>query len=370
MPRLALALALAAVLACAHAPVPQGPPPLPAASVLAFAPGGERLALATASGELLVADVATGRVDARLARTAAPRELVWLPDGSRLVLVEDASVSLWTPGEPERTLRLGPAGAPFRVALAPDGRALAVSGLADGTVALVDARTGVQRSALRGHRQPASDVAWSADGRIATAARDRTLRVWDATTERPLEIVESEAGAPVSVAFGANGVLAWWARGTQRAELRGPGETPPRAVPVAAPIEDAALSADGELFAAATVGALTIWRTGATPTPADGGAIIAAGLAWSPGRRLTLRTGDGEVALFDPNLGGLVSLAGVPCHPPGWREVRAGSGTGLGAFAWAPGGEDVALSPAAGGVVVCRPRVPLRAPPRPAAPRR
>jgi WD40 repeat protein len=353
------ALAAALSLACALAPGRDAPDASAAAVVLAVAPGGGRIAAADAGGRVRVVDLGTGRTAAALRVRTAPRALAWAPDGSRLAIVGDAAAALWTPGEHAFELTLGPAGAPLLAAFAPDGRALAVAGAEDGTVTVFDPRSGSPRAVLRGHRAPVTGLAWSADGRLATAAPDRTIRTWDGVTDRALEVVDSDLASPVRIAWGDNGWIAWWAPGTQRAVLRGPGVGGTRPVPVPGPIEEAALSSDGELLAVATVGALSVWRTSDLAAPADGGAVLAQGLAWGARRRLALRTRDGEVGVFDPFAGGYVILAGVPCSSPGSSEVRPGAPDAV-AFAWTPAGDVLALSRASGALAICRPRVPLR----------
>ncbi|MEA2292908.1 MAG: hypothetical protein QOE86_547, partial [Solirubrobacteraceae bacterium] len=80
--------------------------------------------------------------------------------------------------------RSGVRSTPFAPAIRSDGT-LVASG-ADGFLALVDARTGLVVSRLRGHRDIVFTPTVSADGStIASTGEDGTLRLWDARTGRP-----------------------------------------------------------------------------------------------------------------------------------------------------------------------------------------
>ena len=106
--------------------------------------------------------------------------------------------------------------APAFPAFGPRGT-LVVSG-PGGFLALADARTGEVLHRLRGHRDLVSPPAVSADGRIiATTSADRTLRVWDARSARPLGDpipldLELGDGATASVALSPDGRLVAAAR--------------------------------------------------------------------------------------------------------------------------------------------------------------
>jgi len=65
----------------------------------------------------------------------------------------------------------------------PDGKKVALSGGADGTVKIIDANTGraARAGTLRGHQGPVNAIVWQKNGQgFVTASNDSTLKLWDA----------------------------------------------------------------------------------------------------------------------------------------------------------------------------------------------
>jgi len=147
---------------------------------------------------------------------------VWLPRGSRAT-----AALLDTTAQTEM---LGLPGLEYTGcgALAPDGRSLALGSVTHGAeVAIVDARTLELQTLFPNHRGGVHAVCWSPDGtRIASAARDATVRIWHVARE--LEILTAWRGPVADLAWDDHGTL-WLAcdDGRLRA-IAGATAPPPR----------------------------------------------------------------------------------------------------------------------------------------------
>ncbi|MBW2525998.1 MAG: WD40 repeat domain-containing protein, partial [Deltaproteobacteria bacterium] len=80
-----------------------------------------------------------------------------------------------------------------RGAFSPDGEAILVA--ATSPVVRVYDRQGRQLATLDGHTEPIVALGYFADGRAVTASRDGTVRIWDGTTGKMLDVLGAHRGA-------------------------------------------------------------------------------------------------------------------------------------------------------------------------------
>ena len=163
---------------------------------------GQRTGSASITGQGSLADIAA-----------------FTPNGRRLVTVERETAFLPTPDSHRvlhgsgvvvrdaRTLRAvrsfpgdGVAGA-----LSPGGRLFATGG-DDGSVRVLDLRTGRARTAAGRHDAPVRDVRFTPDGRfLVSAGDDATVIVWDVARATALETFTGHSGAIAGLAVGPGG---------------------------------------------------------------------------------------------------------------------------------------------------------------------
>jgi len=153
---------------------------------VAFAPDGKTLAVG-GFGEVVVWDVATGRIRRRLTgfvdRVVA---LSYSPFGLRLAAgggapTEDGEVRVFDVATGAQLADIKPSHSDtvFGVAFSPDGRLLATAG-ADKFVKVFEVPSGKFVKAFEGHTGHVLDVGWSADGKLlASAGADNLVKVWD-----------------------------------------------------------------------------------------------------------------------------------------------------------------------------------------------
>jgi WD40 repeat protein len=94
----------------------------------------------------------------------------------------------------------------YSVAWSSDGRL--ASALGDGTVILWNLETGKPAQTLKEHSDRAYSVAWSPDGRLASGSDDHSLIIWDLETGEPAVRLMGNSSVE-SVAWAADGRLSY-----------------------------------------------------------------------------------------------------------------------------------------------------------------
>ena len=169
-----------------------------------FSPDGTQLATASDDDSAKVWDVRTGDEIMTLQGEQGNVERVaYSADGQLLATSHTGgSTMLWDVGTGRRLLEVeGDA-----VAFSPDGKCIATASGLGSWATLYDSGTGAERCRLEGHTDDILHVAFDSDGkRIATASRDRTIRIWEAASGKPVHELTGHTGAVRCVAFSAHG---------------------------------------------------------------------------------------------------------------------------------------------------------------------
>jgi eukaryotic-like serine/threonine-protein kinase len=174
------------------------------------------------------------------------REKLWWgvalnPDGTRLatasgmfpladLVVGEGIVTIWNANTGKEALPpIKMKGRAWCVAFSPDGLRLAGGG-DDRVVKVWDAQTGQQVHSLTGHQGMVTGVAFSRDGRLASASWDGTVKVWDAASGKELMTLRGHTGFVQTVTFspdrrrlasaGMDGCLRIWEASTGQEVLK------------------------------------------------------------------------------------------------------------------------------------------------------
>lgn len=134
--------------------------------------------------------------------------VAWAPDATWLAAGDEAGTvrlrRLGSDDEVGATLGAHD-GAVWSVAVSPDGRRLA-SAAADAAVKIWNAVTGERETTLHGHAGIVYSVAFSADGgTLASASRDGSVRLWDTATWRERMMLRGHVGSVYAARFSPDG---------------------------------------------------------------------------------------------------------------------------------------------------------------------
>ena len=205
-----------------------------AVTSVAFSPDGKRIVTGGNDNTVKVWDAARGRELFSLKHVVQPASVAFSPDGKRIVSgSRDGSSQGWdTDKSPEVFSVKGHTGVVTSVAFSPDGKRI-VSGSYDaGDMKVWDADKDTRSSPSRGTqaRSPAWRSAPTANASSA-AARDNTVKVWDAGKGTELLSLKGHTGMVNSVAFSPDGKRIVSGSGDEHGEGVGRGQGPAAPLP-------------------------------------------------------------------------------------------------------------------------------------------
>jgi WD40 repeat protein len=158
-------------------------------SQVAFSPNSELLASGWFDGSVVICKAITNEEVFRLKATSRITQLKFSPNGSIFACFTPGGIQFWNMATHEETLTVK--GYFTSAAYSPDSLRLAVA-KSDGTVILLDAKTGKELLALKGPSYPANSqpsvvcLSFSPDGkRIAAGYSDGVVIIWEAADPSP-----------------------------------------------------------------------------------------------------------------------------------------------------------------------------------------
>ncbi len=287
----------------------------------------------------------------------AVNAVVPLGDGHAATAGADGRIAIWTPGKAEPDAVLEGHTAPIAaLAQSPDGTTLA-SASWDHTVRLWPLAGGAAR-VLEGHTQNVNGVAFAPDGRtLVSVSYDQSVRIWPIDGETPTVVaIPSPLNA---VAIGSNGEIATGGADGKLYFLTGAGAPAGEIAAGPRPVISIAISPDGALVAAASVGGsvavidrktralarklagpgLPVWSVAFMP---DGRTLLTGGAdniirRWNavtgePVDPLLLETAGDPLAAYAGDHGAEVFRACVACHTLGAEQANKAGPTLSGIF--------------------------------------
>ena len=177
--------------------------------VLAFAPNGEYIAIASRVGVWLY-NVKKAHGLTQLGKSSdwkSPAHgVAFSPDSTKLVSVDERAVKLWDVSTRTNIATFGGHRHQLRsIAFSPDGTKLA-SGSADGSIKLWDIATEKNIATLTGHTDTVWSLAFSPDGtKLASGSFDGTVKLWNVATGKIITIFIEHLSEVRSVAFSPDG---------------------------------------------------------------------------------------------------------------------------------------------------------------------
>jgi WD40 repeat protein len=209
----------------------------------------------------------------------------------------------------ELTTLTGHSDAVNGVAWNPDGKTLA-SASSDNTIKLWDASTGKPITTLTGHSDAVNGVAWNPDGKtLASASSDNTIKLWDASTGKLIKTLTGHSDAVNGVAWNPDGKTLASASSDNTIKLwdASTGKPIKTLTGHSYAVIDVAWNPDGKTLASASRDkTIKLWdaSTGKLIKTLTGHSYAVKGVAWNPdGKTLASASWDNTIKLWDASTG-------------------------------------------------------------------
>ncbi|MCO6451478.1 MAG: PQQ-binding-like beta-propeller repeat protein [Caldilineales bacterium] len=293
------------------------------AKALAYSPDGRFLATGGDEGIVTMWDAIDGTQIYTATLGGIIHSVTFSPDGASVAAAsEDGRAKIWETANGRELVNLPRLSGMYDIAFLADGR-LATAGQ-DGVTRVWDPATGQQALSLAASASTIIGVAGSPDGSvIATGSYDGNVRLWDAAPGHELLTIPAHDGIVWNVTYfadgsrfasaGVDGKTKIWETGSGRLlqTLTGGEES-------SAGFTGLVISMDGSQIAAGGMdGIVTIWDsgTGDVVSTLSGHNALVTGLDFSPeGRRLATASWDGTAKVWDAVTGAeIITFAG---HAP------------------------------------------------------
>jgi WD40 repeat protein len=298
---------------------------------VSFSPDGQQVLANNATGTIGLWDLdERAEIERFSARAFSP---LFLPDGRIFAPCRDSRIRIYQARHSGIVQLKGYPSALRTLAFSPDSRWLVAAGL-DRQVFVWDAPRGELAGIYTNHQDGADAVAFSPDGRAATASFDRSVQVWDPATRH---MIWQTSLAPALDAywlvFSPDGKRLYAASQAQTATVldAATGKRLNTINGLVNVVDGLAVSPDGRLLAICQKAKLSVWYADGSRVFWEAAANPDRCAAFSPdGKWLATGNQDGTVSLWEVSSAGRVrrtlnghtaSVSGVSFHPDGTRLV-------------------------------------------------